>query len=341
MNAAVADVVVQDTVEAYLDFAVLGRTAAAVRLALDLLDRGVTTESVIVDVLAAAQRETGERWLRAEWSVADEHLVSGVTQRALGAAANAADQPEVAGSVVVACAEGDWHSIPAQMGAEVLRASGISVSFLGASTPADHVERLLARDRPDAMMITCNVALFFAGVVRLADAAHRAGVPVMAGGRAVPSLRRAVSLGADSWAPDAASAAARIAELTAPPSPNPHQVSLNPAAVLLDRDSPLLASQAFDAMTAAHPFMRSFNDEQLTRTKEDLAYMVRFVAAASIVEDPSVLTEFLDWLGSVLIARDVPPTAILAGLEALIPVITEADPAAGELARDAADEFCG
>ena len=329
----------QDAVSGYLDLAAVGHAAAAVRLALGLLDQGATSEAVIVDLLSAAQCETGERWLRNEWTVADEHLVSGVTQRALDAVANTIDQPSYAPSVVVACAEGDWHSLPAQMGAELLRARGIVVSFLGASTPADHVARLLSRDKPDAMMITCNLPLFFAGVIRLTDAAHRAGVPVMAGGRSVPSLQRALSLGADSWAPDISSAALQIPDLRCPPSPNPNPGRPNSAALLLDVDSARLASQAFDSLIAAHPFMCSFNDDQLTRTKEDLAFIVRFVAAAAIVGDSTVLTEFLGWLKSLLIARSVPPGAILAGLEVLVPLITNVDGAAGQLALHAAEHL--
>jgi methanogenic corrinoid protein MtbC1 len=44
---------------------------------------------------------------------------------------------------VVTCAEGEWHSLPARMVAEVLRLHGWQVTFLGASTPADHLRRLL------------------------------------------------------------------------------------------------------------------------------------------------------------------------------------------------------
>ena len=102
---------------------------------------------------------------------------------------------------MVACAEGDWHSLPAQMFAEMLRAEGFAVAFLGASTPADHVAAFLSRQRPDALAVSCNLALFFGGVTRLADAAHRHDIPVLAGGRALGrDPRRAARLGADAWA---------------------------------------------------------------------------------------------------------------------------------------------
>ncbi|MCU1369838.1 MAG: hypothetical protein JWO77_1032 [Ilumatobacteraceae bacterium] len=334
-----ATVDAQDLVAEYLDLAVLGRGVDAVRFALDHLDRGATVEALIVDVLAAAQRESGERWQRNEWSVADEHLVSGVTQRTLDAVAGTMEERPAAGSVVVACAEGDWHSLPAQMGAELLRARGFAVSFLGASTPADHVARLLDRHRPDALVVSCNLPLFYAGVIRLADAAHGAGVPVVAGGRAVRTPSRARALGADAWGADIAAVAPQIRGLAGRPQRSPRSPSAPVA--LLDAESRNLASRACDAMVAAHPFMRRFDDRQLARAREDLAYTVRYVAAAALVDETGVLVEYLDWLRTVLAARGVPATAIVAGLETLIPLVAAIDPAAGQLALAATDAFSG
>ena len=73
----------RDYVQAYLDDAVAGNRRAAVRLTLDLLDRRVPRERIVVDLLAAAQRDIGERWYRNEITPADEHLASGVTAAAL------------------------------------------------------------------------------------------------------------------------------------------------------------------------------------------------------------------------------------------------------------------
>lgn len=53
-------------VDAYLDLAIGREPRAGVRLALDLLDQGLPGDAVIVDLLGAAQREIGERWLRGE-----------------------------------------------------------------------------------------------------------------------------------------------------------------------------------------------------------------------------------------------------------------------------------
>jgi methanogenic corrinoid protein MtbC1 len=161
-----------DAVDAYLQQAIRGDGRAAVRLALDLIDDGVPGNDVIVDLLGAAQREAGERWLAGDWTIADEHLISGVCQKVLDAIAATIEPSAATGRVVVACAEGDWHSLPAQMIAEMLRAHGFAVTFLGASTPVDHVAALLSRHRPDVLAVSCNLALFFGSVIRLVAAAH-------------------------------------------------------------------------------------------------------------------------------------------------------------------------
>ena len=332
-----ARAVPQASVETFLEQAMHNEGASAVRLALDLLEQGASTEDVIVDLLGAAQRESGERWLRNEWTVADEHAVSGIAQRSLDAVANSARPTFKAGSLVVACAEGDWHSLPAQMFAELLRSEGFAVTFLGASTPSDHVARLLVRDRPDALLVTCNLPLFFGGVTGVVDAAHRSGVPVIAGGRALGSgPARARRLGADEWAPDVAGAVNTLRQWAdSRPALRSEPTRTDPVAVRLDLDSPLMAAEAFEAMVLSYPWMGALTADQLARTREDLAMIVRFVAAAQLVDDAGVLAEFLDWLTALLRARSVPPTALVAGLEVLAPLLDKTSPAAGALARDA------
>lgn len=328
-----ADVERMALVETYLSEAVEGRGRAAARLALDQIDRGVRCEDVIVGLLAASQHEVGERWLANEWTVADEHLASGSTQHALDAVASTVDVHEPAGSVLVVCAEGDWHSLPSQMMAEMLRARGYDVAFLGASTPVDHVMDLVRRRRPDAVAVSCNLPLFFLGVARLADAAHTHGIPVLAGGRAMGTDEsRARLLGADGWAPGLDSAVQTLHRWQQePPAVPAGPTRLDESAQLLDLSADDVAADAFDGLTRAFPQMSSYDDAQLARTREDLAFITRFVAAALLVGDPAVLTEFLGWLGALLANRGVPPRALEAGLDVLAPRLAGRDGRAGQL----------
>jgi hypothetical protein len=105
--------------------------------------------------------------------------------------------------------------------------------------------------------------------------------------------------------------------------------------VQLDLSAAEIADEAFESLSADYPPMASFNDSQLARTKEDLACITQFIAAARLLADRTVLTEILDWLRTLLANRGVPPMALDAGLGALVPIIGRTDPAATQLALDA------
>ena len=323
--------------DSFLDLALAGERAHATRLTLDLFEQGFPLPVLITDLLGAVQREVGARWHRAQIGVADEHLVTGVSQATLGAlAAVAPDRPR-RGTVVLACAEGDWHALPAQLFAEALRAEGQGVIYLGASTPAGEVSRWLERWRPDALLVTCNLALSYAGVVGFADAAHRHGVPVLAGGRAL-NPARAVALGADAWAADVTSAAQLLRSWRRlPPEVDPTPVELVTAAAALDDRAPELGGVAYEALAERFPPMADYDRRQRAHTYEDLVYIVRFLAAARLVDDDEVFSTFVTWLHELLVARGVPSATLIAGLEVLAPLLQPVDERGGALAVTAVE----
>ena len=322
-----------DHVGAFLDLALVGNARQATSVALELLDSGVPEDVVIADLLAAAQRQVGDRWHRDELGVADEHIATGVSETALYALADAAASPIATGLVVVACAEGDWHALAAHMFAEQLRANGVTVAFLGASTPADQVARFLGRHHPEALAVSCNLPLFFEGVARLADVAHRVGVPVLVGGRALDGHPGApLRLGADGAADNIADALEILTcwrENDTPVSVDP--VQLAPEAVELESRAVELADDAFDDLARRFTAISTYDTTQLTRTREDLAFIVRFIAAAQLVDDPVVFTDFLDWQAQLLAARGVPSAALVAGLQSLQPLLSLVSVGAGRL----------
>ncbi|MEX0657992.1 MAG: cobalamin-dependent protein [Egibacteraceae bacterium] len=318
-------------VTTFLELALSGEQQAAVRLVIDLLDDGIPAGVVIRDLLGAAQRDVGRRWQAGQLSTAEEHVITGVSQAALEALSTTVGVIAPHGLVVVACAEGDWHSLPAQMFAESLRARGQGVVFLGASTPADDVATFVALRRPDALAVTCNLALYYLGTARLVDAAHRHGVPVLAGGRAL-TAQRAARLGADAWAPDVDGATDLLRSWRArAPVVDPTPVQLDRRAVELDAESTTLGGRAFDALEQRFPPMADYDARQRARTREDLVYIVRFVAAARLVDDAEVFTGFTAWLTALLVARGVPASALATGLATLAPLLREVDEGAYRL----------
>lgn len=321
------------TVDRFLDLAASGAQRDAVRLVLDLLATGVPPATVIDEVLAAAQREVGARWQRGAWSTSDEHLASSTVQAALEALASNISTAGQQGSVVVVCAEGDWHALPAQMFAESLRALGQGAVFLGASAVAEDVGASIERRRPDALAVTCNLPLSYLGTARLVDAAHRRGTPVIVGGGAL-TAERARRLGADAWGNDAATAAEVLrAWRERPPVVSREPVTLDPIALELDERAEEIGARAMPDLGERFPGLAEYDGWQLDRTREDLVYIVRFVAAARLVDDLEVFVAFERWLVELLEARGVSRTALRAGFDALAPLLREVDPSADTALR--------
>lgn len=322
-----------ELVELFLDLALRGDSRGAVRLALDLLDSGVPEELVIENLLAVSQREIGERWHRNIVGVAEEHLCTSASESSLHALAAACPPEPSGGLVAVTCAEGDWHSLAAHMFAEQLRGRGVVVAYLGASTPADHVARFFDRHRPEVVAVSCNLPLFFRGLTRIADVAHALGIPVLAGGRATgDSAERSLRLGADGWARGIDEAMTKIAEWgEGGPHVRPEPARLDSLAIELESRANDIAELAFDDLARRFPAMAGYDDRQVARTREDLAFIVGFASAAQLVDEPSVLTTNLDWLDALLSARGVPRQALIAGLEALQPLLADVSTTAGHL----------
>jgi diguanylate cyclase (GGDEF)-like protein len=323
----------RDFVQPYLADAVLGRRQPAIQLAIGLLDNRVPSDAIVENLLAAAQREVGDRWQRNELTAADEHLASGVAAAALDALSGEAVPASARGLTVVTCAEGDWHSLAAQMFGESLRTYGIGIKVLGASTPSHAVADFLDRSGADSLAVSCSMPVFFAGAACLANAAHQQGVPVIMGGSAFGAdPRLATRLGADAWAPDAARAAPILASwVAAPPQIDTRPTAMDPVASHLAAHSERLGADALADLTRHYPPATDHNERQLASTGLDLVSMVQHLAAATLVDDPAIFTDYLSWLEKTLKHRGVPRAAVLAGLAALQPLVASIAPGPSRL----------
>jgi methanogenic corrinoid protein MtbC1 len=294
---------------------------AAARQALGLLDAGVPVQELVQGLLGPAQAEVGRRWEANQWSVADEHAATAITDAVLGALAWRIEAAEDQGHVVVTCAEGEWHSLPARMAAEVLRVHGWQVTFLGASTPAEHLRRFVAEVGAVAVVVSCSLSIFLGGVQRSVQAAQSGGVPALVGGRAFgPDDLRARRLGADGWAPDPVAAARLLGSWRQqPPAVGKRPAGMRDAEPLeLEAARPELVEAAMSELFLRFPPLAGYSQNQLARTREDLGYILQFLEAALLTDDPRLfLDEFLPWLTRVLTSRGLPAGVVTVGLEAL------------------------
>jgi methanogenic corrinoid protein MtbC1 len=313
--------ITQAEVERFVDHLARRDRKAAVRQALGLLQAGATVHELIQGLLGPAQAEVGRRWEVNQWNVADEHAATAISDAVLGALTWRIGTAEDQGHVVVTCAEGEWHSLPARMAAEVLRVHGWLVTFLGASTPADHLRRFLAEVGAVGVVVSCSVPIFLGGAQRSIQAAQSAEVPVLVGGRAFgPDDLRARRLGADGWAPDAVAAARLLGDWRRqPPAVSRRPAGTRDAEPLeLEAARPELVEAAMSELFLRFPPLAGYSEAQLARTREDLGYILQFLEAALLTDDPRIfLDEFLPWLTRVLTSRGLPSGVVTVGLEAL------------------------
>lgn len=197
------------------------RERAALDVALAALDEGWSIEQVLIEVVAAAQRRTGEEWAANRFTVAQEHAATAISERVIAALALHRPPPDRAGRrgrITVACADGEWHALPARLLSEILTVRGWQVDFLGAHVPGPHLISHLHQTGPDAVALSSSLGARLPAAHAVITACQAVGVPVLVGGAAFgPDGRHARRLGADAWSPDALSATEVLAEPLATP----------------------------------------------------------------------------------------------------------------------------
>lgn len=296
----------------------------------EALTRGVPADSLITDVLARAQRTVGEKWMRGEWSIADEHAATAVTKQVLNVVAPPRGRTGTGLHVVVACAEGEWHSLPARMAGELLRADDLEVSVLGAGIPVDRLRQYLATD-PDVLALSATMPTSLVGAARSIAAARAEGVPVVVGGGAWgDGQRRARALGAHLRLDDIRQLRDRIEEIrTWDPPPLP----------VVPAETSWLEEVPRDVVDAA--LDRRYDDARTPdagdgpRAEEhkELRWIAQHTAAAVLCDDPTVVADVLRWLLAMKEARGLPGAAVLDGACCLADVIEAAAPRAAAILR--------
>ncbi|MER7576012.1 cobalamin B12-binding domain-containing protein [Streptomyces sp. NPDC126514] len=298
--------------------------------AIDVVDsaarEGWCPESLLLDVIAAVQRKVGEEWAADRITVADEHAVTAINDRAVAALAQrlprpSGDRPRV----TVACVDGEWHALPARLVAETLRWRGHRVDFLGAHVPTPHLITHLHATRPEAVLLSVSIPTHLPRAHAALTACQSIGVPVVVGGAAFGSDgRQARALRADAWAKDARGAADLLeAGLQMPyASAARHQVDDLPHLAdqeytLILRNRSALVKQALHDLQERYPAMRHYTPDQYDRTAEDISHILDFLATALYFDDGDIFLRFVTWTAHILTVRRVPVASLGLGLAVL------------------------
>jgi methanogenic corrinoid protein MtbC1 len=328
-----------DDVLARYEAALRADDANAARTLVDeLLADGVDPVSVLTDVVAASQRAVGTRWQRGEWSVADEHAATAIAVAATKAVSrHVRRQPVTRGRVVVACAEREWHALPAMIIDCALRAHGWDSTMLGPATSPMRLNQHLQDLGPEATAVSCSVLGALPTTRRFIEASTAAGVPVVVGGPAFGyDDVRARALGATAWASTAQGAVAAVDALppvVSPVAPLPPRPAAEQAA--LDLDHRLIVDtlrERWSVSASAGP-PESASPGDLTDVANDVLHQVlHALGAALLTGDTRPVGETAAWIAELMSTRGL-DVAVVHELGEVLDVTLATYPLARELLR--------
>jgi methanogenic corrinoid protein MtbC1 len=156
---------------AYLD-ALLARDVGAARSAVEAaLAGGIEVGEIYLEMLQPALYEIGRSWAIGNFSVADEHSATAVTQSVLGMLGpRMRTAPKDGRLAVVTSSPEERHALGVQMVADFLEGDGWEVLNLGASTPARDLARMADAERPDVIALSTATPAGLPGTVEAVEA---------------------------------------------------------------------------------------------------------------------------------------------------------------------------
>ena len=203
----------------YLDALLRGDAAAASAAVEEARRRGLTVEQIYLHLFTPAQVEIGARWRARRLSVAEEHLASEITLREMERLREGFPPRPAAGPrAVLACVEGEPHTIGLRMLADFLLIDGWAIDYLGASVPGADLTEFVARRRPALVALSVSETERLPALTLIAAALRRLSPPprLLAGGAALRGrARAATTFGVDAVALDARAGVQEARRLTA------------------------------------------------------------------------------------------------------------------------------
>jgi methanogenic corrinoid protein MtbC1 len=163
----------------------------------------------------------GRRWQNNEVTVAQEHMATAIVQSLMTQGFLKSELPPANGRrVLLACVQGNHHSVGLQMVADAFQMAGWEVQFLGANVPTAALLEHVGHSRPELLGLSISFPQQFRtikDILAALRAAYGNGRPaVIIGGLAVNQFTpMADTLGADGWSADAGAAVPSAVALAA------------------------------------------------------------------------------------------------------------------------------
>ncbi len=143
----------------YLQSILEGNGVQALNDLLARKDDGMTPLDLYLNVLLPAQREIGRLWHLGDVTIAEEHMVSQATQRAMAILVHSAAHAAANGKTMVAAAvAGNVHDIGLRAVSDVFQMEGWRTIFLGADVPMQELPSTLTFFDADLLLLTATLS---------------------------------------------------------------------------------------------------------------------------------------------------------------------------------------
>jgi methanogenic corrinoid protein MtbC1 len=297
---------------ALISSAMSGDAGKLYRVAADLMEGGVSFESVLFDYLIAAERSVGQRWAQGDYLITEEHVVTASIETVISLLIGMFDQPADGPLVVVATAEGDDHSLPARAAAAHLVYLGYRTTFLGASVPGEDLRDFLESEPPSALVLSGAMTTHLLGARAVIAAAHDVGVPVLVGGKAFGEDGEwSAAVGADAYVGALRDVAGIVDSWVKDASPEVKPVGeLSPGLERLLTSRPSILAEA-EAALPADP----------RRLRDEAALLLGAIEGALLTGDDRIVADMLEWQEKSLRAYGLDGSMVV---EAVAPALAEA-----------------
>ncbi len=207
----------------YLQRALEGDVRDAIGMLTRAADAGEDPRTLIGEVLMAAQVEAGRLWHLNQLTVAEEHLITATSQRAMALIADRATPGVLAEerSVLAATIPEDHHDLGLRAVTHMLELDGWRVYFLGKDVPIDDLVSAASYFSVDLVMLSASMSIQLRVLREAVDALKEHGgvrAKVLVGGQAFDAAPEAwKTCGADGFAGSAPQAVQVATELVERP----------------------------------------------------------------------------------------------------------------------------
>jgi len=190
------------------------------RLVEEALKANIPPSKILSDGLVAGMDIVGEKFRRDELFMPEVLISARAMQAAMDVLRPKLVETgaKLAGKIVLGTVKGDLHDIGKNLVGMLMEGAGYQVIDLGIDVPSEKFVDAVKTNRPNILglsaLLTTTMPKMKEVIESLTEAGIREQVIVMVGGAPVTE-RFAQDIGADAYAPDAASAVEKVRELVA------------------------------------------------------------------------------------------------------------------------------